>query len=378
MKILLIDQFGEMGGAQRCLVEAAMGFAERGWELHALIPTGATQERATQESPLHQALKPYCAKIRPLPCGPFASGAKTASDAARLALQLPRQAWEIARTTARERVDVIFVNGPRVLPAAALGRNGRPLIYHSHWMVPQRSAASLARTALRKSGASVIATSGLAAEWLQGSVEPHLVSTIYNGVAGFGISALAACVRNRSQAGGLCANVSLQLLDCPTTLQPPACLTTLQPPACPTTLQPSACPTTLQPPACPTTLQLRSTVPNTLQPSLRLFHNHATPLPVPQPWQIPTACPQHLRNPSTCSTTCRNPSTCPTTLQPPACPTTLGRGRRLFHFPVTPARPGQGRVSAILDRCCSPQIAIPMGRVSPGKRSALEFAYARL
>jgi glycosyltransferase involved in cell wall biosynthesis len=183
MKILLIDQFGEMGGAQRCLVEAAMGFAERGWELHALIPT-----EATQHSPLHRALHPYCVKIRSIPCGPFASGAKTASDAARLAWQLPREAWKIARTIAREQVDVIFVNGPRVLPAAALGRNGRPLIYHSHWMVPQRSAASLARTALRKSGASVIATSRLAAEWLQGSVEPHLVSTIYNGVAGFGIS----------------------------------------------------------------------------------------------------------------------------------------------------------------------------------------------
>ena len=89
---------------------------------------------------------------------------------------------------ARNRIDVIYVNGPRVLPAAALGRAGRPLIYHSHWMVPQRSAASLARAALRRSGASAIATSRLAAEWLQDSVEPGLISTIYNGVAGFGVS----------------------------------------------------------------------------------------------------------------------------------------------------------------------------------------------
>jgi glycosyltransferase involved in cell wall biosynthesis len=55
-------------------------------------------------------------------------------------------------------------------------------------MVPQRAAASLTRMALSKSGASVIATSRLAAEWLQGSAGPDLVSTIYNGVAGFGIS----------------------------------------------------------------------------------------------------------------------------------------------------------------------------------------------
>jgi glycosyltransferase involved in cell wall biosynthesis len=86
------------------------------------------------------------------------------------------------------RIDVIYVNGPRVLPAAALGRAGRPLIYHAHWMVPQRSAASLARLALRRSGASAIAPSYLAAEWLRDSVESRHISTVYNGVAGFGIS----------------------------------------------------------------------------------------------------------------------------------------------------------------------------------------------
>ncbi len=178
MKILLVEQFGEMGGAQRCLVEAAVGFAERGWEVRALIPSG----------PLTQTLAPYCTEIRALPCGPFASASKTVSDAAKFAWQLPRQAAMIARMAARRRIDVIYVNGPRVLPAAALGRAGRPLIYHSHWMVPQSSAASLARAALRRSGASAIATSCLAGEWLQDSVLHSRIATIYNGVAGFGIS----------------------------------------------------------------------------------------------------------------------------------------------------------------------------------------------
>jgi glycosyltransferase involved in cell wall biosynthesis len=167
-----------MGGGQRCLVEAAMGFAARGWEVRALIPRG----------PLKEALWPYCARIRELPCGPFHSSEKSVSDAVRFAWQLPRQAAEIARTAARDQIDVIYVNGPRVLPAAALGRAGRPLVYHAHWMVPQRSAARLARAALRKSGASAIATSRLTAEWLKGSVMPSNISTIYNGVAGFGVS----------------------------------------------------------------------------------------------------------------------------------------------------------------------------------------------
>ena len=178
MKILLIDQFGEMGGAQRCLVEAAMGFAERGWEVHALAPCG----------PLTNALAPYCVQIHELPCGPFTSAAKTMSDALCFAWQLPQQATRIARTVSRAGIDVVYVNGPRVLPAAALGRAGRPLVYHAHWMVPQSSAASLVHTALRGSGASAIATSRLAAEWLKDSVHPDRISTIYNGVAGFGVS----------------------------------------------------------------------------------------------------------------------------------------------------------------------------------------------
>lgn len=153
-----------------------MGFAARGWEVHALVPDG----------PIHQALTPFCAVVRALPCGPFASAAKTVSDAVRFASQLPMQALEIGLTAARNCIDVIYVNGPRVLPAAALGCAGRPLVYHVHWMVPQRSAASLARAALRRSGASAIAPSRLAAEWLQGCVEPGLISTIYNGVGGFG------------------------------------------------------------------------------------------------------------------------------------------------------------------------------------------------
>jgi hypothetical protein len=40
MRILLVDQFAETGGAQHGLLEAAAGFAARGWELHAAIPGG--------------------------------------------------------------------------------------------------------------------------------------------------------------------------------------------------------------------------------------------------------------------------------------------------------------------------------------------------
>jgi glycosyltransferase involved in cell wall biosynthesis len=175
MRIVLVDQFGEMGGGQRCLLEAAAGFHARGW---------ATWAAAPPHGPFGAALAPYCAGVASIPCGPFRSTRKGLSDALRFAGQLPPQAATIARLVQKHRADVVYVNGPRVLAAAALGRLGRPLIYHAHWMPPQRAASSFAHSLLRWSRASVIAPSRLAAEWLQTSVASDRVFTIYNGVAG--------------------------------------------------------------------------------------------------------------------------------------------------------------------------------------------------
>jgi glycosyltransferase involved in cell wall biosynthesis len=186
-----------MGGAQRCLVEAAEGFAARGWELRAAVGGHGP-------APLAQALAPYCAEIRELPSGWMTSGTKRAGDALRFAWHLPGQVARIAQMA--RNCDVVFANGPRVLPAAALGRSGRPLIHHVHWMVPQRGAAALARAALRSSGAWAIVSADLGAQWLAGSVEPSHVIKIPYGIAGFGASPRARDeVRNIAMVGRLSA-----------------------------------------------------------------------------------------------------------------------------------------------------------------------------
>lgn len=172
MRILLVDQFSELGGAQRCLLEAAEGFAERGWEITAAIPEG----------PLAGRLEGLGASIVSISCGPFQSVRKNASDAARFAAQFFSQARAIARTKA----DVVYVNGPRVLPAAVWGRAGRPVVFHSHSVVTQQAAAKLAGTALRWSNSNVIASSSFVAAWLSPYLRADHCQVIYNGVRNLG------------------------------------------------------------------------------------------------------------------------------------------------------------------------------------------------
>ncbi|MCU1339989.1 MAG: glycosyl transferase, group 1 [Bryobacterales bacterium] len=176
MRILLTDQFSEAGGAQQVLMEAAAGFAERGWELHAAIPEG----------PVVNILAPLCKSITLLVCGPFTPRRKSLGDIARFGIQFPRHAAAISRVVAREDIDLLYVNGPRVAPAAVWARQGRPVIFHAHSIVTQPLAARLAGHALRTPDVTVLASSHFVAQWLAPLAPDASVRVIYNGVAGFG------------------------------------------------------------------------------------------------------------------------------------------------------------------------------------------------
>lgn len=169
MRILLLDQYGEFGGAQHCFLEASEGFALRGWEAHAALPEG----------PLWDRLRPYCATITTLPCGPYHSVAKTVSDALRFVTQFQAQARIIANLIREHRIDVVYANGPRVLPAAAWAHGRVPLVFHSHSVVTQANAARLARESLRRSQATLITASHFVAGWLAPHSPAHV---IYNGI----------------------------------------------------------------------------------------------------------------------------------------------------------------------------------------------------
>ena len=169
MNILFLDQFSDLGGAQRCLLELLPAIRDRGWQAHVAAPgDGALRDHALAGG----------ASYRQIGCGPYQSGGKSISDLFHFVRELPRLAREIADLAADCGARIAYVNGPRLLPAASLGLPaGIPLIFHCHSYLRQRYAA--ASVSLASGPATVIASCRFVAEPLR----PYVTATvIYNGV----------------------------------------------------------------------------------------------------------------------------------------------------------------------------------------------------
>ena len=57
-------------------------------------------------------------------CGPYGSGRKSAADFGRFLAGTPRLAWQMRRMAKRVDADLVYLNGPRLLPAAAMAGLG--------------------------------------------------------------------------------------------------------------------------------------------------------------------------------------------------------------------------------------------------------------
>lgn len=172
-RILFVDQFSQLGGAQRCLLNLLPAFSEANFVTHLAVPgNGSLVDRAASHG----------AVVHRIPSGEYSSGSKNWADAAQFACDSPRQASRIASLVRRHGIDFIYVNGPRVLPAAALAAAGRPVIFHAHSIVAQESALRLTRWAVRHSQARVIAACDFVLARLN---QPGIACrrVIYNGIA---------------------------------------------------------------------------------------------------------------------------------------------------------------------------------------------------
>lgn len=175
MKILFLDQFSQMAGAQRCLLDLIPAVRARGWEAQAGVPgTG----------PLVEVLAARGVPAHSIPCGLYTLGHKAARDVVRFAAELRPLATRISRLLELTAADLVYVNGPRLLPAAAwAARRGPPLLFHSHNYLAARSSAALAGMALALARAEVIACCRFVTRPLAPYVSPQRLHVVYNGVA---------------------------------------------------------------------------------------------------------------------------------------------------------------------------------------------------
>lgn len=176
MNVLFVDQFSALGGAQQCLLDLLPAIEKRGWSACAAVPSGG---------PLAGLLRGRGVQVGELPCGVYRCGRKSGADLLQFAVDVPRQTAAIAALFDQSRRDLVYVNGPRLLIAAALATRGRaPILFHAHHCVAQRSALALEGLALRQSGAIVVACCDAVAQPLRKWVSP--VHTVPNGTADLG------------------------------------------------------------------------------------------------------------------------------------------------------------------------------------------------
>ena len=172
MKLLLLDQFSDLGGAQQVLLEFLPVVRERGWKAVVGLPG---------EGEVFARVREWGFDTVRIPCGPYRSGRKSLTDAARFLIGTPllaAQLWRLAQAA-----DLVYVNGPRLLPGVALARVKAPVLFHAHsFLFPGKQRQAVGES-LRKTRAWVIGScEHVAAIW-----RPYAdgrVSVIYNGVAG--------------------------------------------------------------------------------------------------------------------------------------------------------------------------------------------------
>lgn len=172
MRILFLDQFSELGGGQHALLDTVDAVQLKGWEPHVLLPG---------PGPLVEALLSRNVAVAEIPCGPYGSGHKTVADSMRFALDLRRQVRGIGHLIRDANIDLVYVNGPRLLPAAALAAQRRlPVLFqvHSHL---RGSSLQAVRWSIRRGAVTVVGCSRSVLEPLER--KRHVIS---NGVGDAG------------------------------------------------------------------------------------------------------------------------------------------------------------------------------------------------
>ena len=175
MRILLLDQFSDPGGAQQGLLDLLPAISERGWSALAGLPA---------HGDLFARVRDLGFDAARISCGPYSSGRKSLPDVGRFVASTPLLARQIRTLAKRLDADLVYLNGPRLLPAAALAGVRAPVVFHAHSYLFPGPVRKLAGLSLGRLHARVIAQCHFVAEPWRAFVAPGSMQVIYNGVAG--------------------------------------------------------------------------------------------------------------------------------------------------------------------------------------------------
>ena len=175
MKILFLDQFAQIGGAQQCLLDLLPAFQNQKHELRFAVVDGG---------PFPDKLRQSGVRVDVLPGCSLSNLHKPVTDSLRYLRWYPKAARFVKKLGTDFRPDLLYVNGPRLLPPVALfaAQSRIPLLFHAHNRILQASALSCLGMHLRFAPARVIACCRYVADSLRSYVPPIRIETVYNGV----------------------------------------------------------------------------------------------------------------------------------------------------------------------------------------------------
>jgi glycosyltransferase involved in cell wall biosynthesis len=152
--ILFLEQQSWLGGAQRVL-EATLDSLCRTHDCMVTFP---------DRGPFRKALEGRKIETVDLPIGSYAPGRKSLLEMATFVWRSVYCGLKLAAFIRRRRIALVYINGPRCLPAGVLAAllTGRPTIFHLHLILERRLEVMLA-TRLARRVSRVLACSHAAA-----------------------------------------------------------------------------------------------------------------------------------------------------------------------------------------------------------------------
>jgi glycosyltransferase involved in cell wall biosynthesis len=133
--ILFLDQQGWLGGAQRVL-EATLDSLEESYEVIAAFP---------EQGPFRSALEQRNIETLDFPIGVYRAGQKSVVEMAAFAVRSVYCGFKLAVLLRRRRFALVYINGPRCLPAGVLAAwlTRTPSIFHLHLILQRRLEVAL-------------------------------------------------------------------------------------------------------------------------------------------------------------------------------------------------------------------------------------------